>query len=86
MNTNLFIYWKGYKAAKSYDIKFDMKYEEFEQDKYIYYECFNDLKGFVYIENENHIEETFFATSKIIRVSKYIPRCFHGFILRYYYY
>lgn len=62
-----------------------MNYSELPDERYVYYECFMDKAGFTYIENENHIDQTFFLTSKIIRVSKYIPRCFHGLVLRYYY-
>jgi hypothetical protein len=62
-----------------------MVYRELPDERYIYYECFINKDGFTYIENENHIDQTYFLTSKIIRVSKYIPRCFHVLILRYYY-
>jgi hypothetical protein len=62
-----------------------MNYSELPDEKYVYYECFMDKNKFTYIENENHIDQTYFVTSKIMRVSKYIPRCFHGFILQYYY-
>ena len=62
-----------------------MQYRELPEEKYVYYECFKDEKGFTYIENNNHIDEAFFLTSKIIRVSKIIPTCFHGIILRYYF-
>lgn len=63
-----------------------MDYTKLPEEKYVYYECFYDRNGFIYIENDNHIDETFFATSKIIRVSKNMPFCFHGLILRYYYF
>lgn len=62
-----------------------MRYSELPEDKYIYYECSTSDAGFKYTQNNNHIEETYFATSKIIRISKYIPSCFHESILRYYY-
>uniref|UniRef100_A0A6C0B714 Uncharacterized protein n=1 Tax=viral metagenome TaxID=1070528 RepID=A0A6C0B714_9ZZZZ len=62
-----------------------MHYRELPDEKYIYYECLTNKDGFVFIVNENHIDQTFFTTSKIIRVSKSIPQCFHGLILRYYY-
>jgi len=62
-----------------------MNYSELPDEKYVYYECFINKDGFTYVENDNHIDNTFFVTSKIMRVSKCIPRCFHGAILRYYY-
>jgi hypothetical protein len=62
-----------------------MQYKELPEEKYIYYECFRGKNGFAYIENNNHIDETYFLTSKIIRVSRTIPYCFHGLILRYYF-
>ena len=62
-----------------------MIYSELPEEKYIYYECSTSDTGFKYAQNNNHIEETYFTTSKIIRISKYIPTCFHEYILRYYY-
>lgn len=62
-----------------------MDYSDLPEEKYIYYECFIGETGFTYIENENHIDQRFNVNSKIIRVSKYIPRYIHGSILRYYY-
>jgi hypothetical protein len=63
-----------------------MYYHQLPEDKYIYYECFINKKGrLIYIVNNNPFDNKLFVYSKSIPVSRYIPSCFHGLVLRYYY-
>jgi hypothetical protein len=63
-----------------------MHYHRLPEDKYIYYECFVDKKGkLTYVVNNNHLENNLFIHSQVIPISRYVPSCFHGLILRYYY-
>jgi hypothetical protein len=63
-----------------------MYYQELPEGKYIYYECFRDKNdNFTYLENDDPLVRSLFLTSKVIPISRYIPHCFHSYILRYYY-
>ena len=63
-----------------------MQYYELPVEKYMYYECYLNKKSeFSYFVNDDPLVQPCFLNSTIIPISRYIPSCLHGTILRYYY-
>lgn len=63
------------------------RYEEFNEDQYIMYQCHRDpeTKRFIYSEVTTINICDFYEPYQIIKVSKGIWRCLHYFVLLYYY-